>query len=65
MMLDVGGNEHYRLVDLMKYQIFVTLKKRGRQYWKTYSILCLRQSNASTSSVKTPTLTSVMFFIIH
>ena len=24
MLLEIGGNEHFRLVDLIKYQIFVT-----------------------------------------
>ena len=28
MMLDVGGNEHFRLVDLMKYQLFVTPEEK-------------------------------------
>ena len=28
MMLDVGGNEHFRLVDLMTYQIFVTPEEK-------------------------------------
>ena len=27
-MLEVGGNENFRLVDLMKYQIFVTPEEK-------------------------------------
>ena len=79
MMLDVGENEHFRLVYLMKYQILgalplfslgaLPLKKRGTQDWKIYSILCLCQSTASTSLVLAnfnplPLLTLV-FFIPH
>ena len=69
MMLDVGGNEHFRLFDLMKYQIFVTPEEKRDTRLENYSILCLRQSTASTSSVLAkfnplPVL-KFTFFILH
>ena len=51
MLLDIGENEHFHLVDLMKYQIFVTPEEKRDTRLENYSILCQRQSTASTSSV--------------
>ena len=63
MMLVVGGIEHFRLVDLMKYQIFVTPEEKRDTRLENLFHLVSAQIHSDyffgTRYVKSPTLTLV------
>ena len=67
MLLDIGGNEHFRLVDLIKYQIFVTPEEEGHKTGKTIPS-CVSTNpprvllRYSLSSIPSPYFSLVFFY---